>query len=95
MGKAQSGGGEVMDYAVVYFSPADFSVALDVANRHGGCAMFCRNGQVGVHAGALKAKTVYTVGGPALGVAGEVYLAGDAAIGTLVAVAEAYKAGRI
>ncbi|MHB8124626.1 MAG: N-acetylmuramoyl-L-alanine amidase [Desulfitobacteriaceae bacterium] len=84
-----------VDKVVVYFSPADYSVALAVANKNGGCAMFCRNGKTGVHPDALKAVTKINIGGPELGCNGEIYLSGTGALDTLVAVGNAYKAGKV
>ncbi|MDA8442852.1 MAG: DUF1906 domain-containing protein [Peptococcaceae bacterium] len=88
-------GGSLMETVVIYFSPADYSVALAVANNHGSCAMFCRNGSAVVNPDALKAKVKYTIGGPALNCPGEVYLSGKTAMDTLVVVADAYKAGKV
>jgi|GEM_PF-1922254 len=76
-----------MDVVVVYYTPADFSVALIIANMNNGCAMFCRNGSASVNADAMKAKKVYTIGGSKLGHSNEVYLSGTTASDTLIAVA--------
>jgi len=90
------GGGEVkMDKAVVYFTAKDYSVAMDIADIHGGCAMFCRNGGAGVHADAKKAVTVYNVGGPKLGWTNEVYMSGNTAMDTVNEVAKAYTEGKL
>lgn len=78
---------DVMDVCVVYFTPADFSEALIVANENGGCAMFCRNGGASVHADAKKAKKIINIGGPELKLPGEVWLSGDKAKDTLKKVA--------
>ena len=75
------------EVVVVYFTPADYSEALIVANEYGGCAMFCRNGGAGVHADAKKAKKIINIGGPELKLPGEVWLSGDRAKDTLKKVA--------
>jgi len=80
-----------MEKCIVYFTPADFSNALILANKFGGCAMFCRNGSANVHADAMKSNVVFTVGGPKLNVNGEIYLSGDSAKDTLIAVSEYLK----
>ena len=79
---------------VVYFSSGDYSVALGVANKLGGCAMFCRNGSTGVHADAMAADQVFSIGGPKLGHKNEVYMSGTGALETATAVCDAYKAGQ-
>lgn len=84
-----------MDFAVVYFTVNDFSLAKDIADLHGGCAMFCRNGNASVNPDAKKAKKVFNVGGPALGWSNEVYMSGNKALDTVVAVANAYSGGKL
>ncbi|WP_407310476.1 N-acetylmuramoyl-L-alanine amidase [Desulfosporosinus sp. SB140] len=84
-----------LDFAVVYFTVNDFTVAKDIADLHGGCAMFCRNGNASVNPDAKKAAKVFNVGGPALGWANEVYLSGNKALDTVVAVANAYTDGKL
>ncbi|HWQ41817.1 MAG TPA: N-acetylmuramoyl-L-alanine amidase [Desulfosporosinus sp.] len=76
-----------MDVVVVYYTPADFSGALIIANLNNGCAMFCRNGSASVNAYAMNAKKVYTIGGGKLGHSNEIYLSGNTASDTLIAVA--------
>ncbi|MDQ7096957.1 DUF1906 domain-containing protein [Desulfosporosinus sp. PR] len=88
-------GEEEMDVAVVYFTANDYSIAKAIADLHGGCAMFCRNGNAGVHSDAKKAAKVFNVGGPALGWSNEVYMSGDKALDTVNAVAQAYAAGKL
>jgi len=80
-----------MNTCVVYFSPADFSSAIIVANKFNGCAMFCRNASSSVHPDAMKAINVITIGGPKLNVPGEVYLSGNSASDTLILVANYLK----
>jgi len=80
-----------MNTCVVYFSPADFSSAVIVANKFNGCAMFCRNASSSVHPDAMKAINVITIGGPKLNVPGEVYLSGNSASDTLILVANYLK----
>jgi len=75
-----------MDVCIVYFSPSDFSSALILSRLNGNCAMFCRNSLPAVHADAMKSLKIITVGGPKLGVAGEVYLSGADSAKTLIAV---------
>ena len=75
-----------METCVVYFSPADFSAALILSNLNKSCAMFCRNASPNVHPDALKATKIITVGGPKLNVNGEIYLSGNGASDTLIAV---------
>ena len=77
-----------METCVVYFSPADFSSALILSNLNKSCAMFCRNSFPNVHPDALKAPKIITVGGPKLGVNGEIYLSGNGASDTLIAVSK-------
>lgn len=88
-------GGNTVKKVVVYFTPGDYSVALGVANKLGGCAMFCRNAQTGVHADAMAADQVFNIGGPKLGHKNEVYMSGSGALETATAVCDAYKAGQI
>jgi hypothetical protein len=53
-----------MKEAVVYWSPRDYSVALMVANKLGGCGMFCRNEiATNIHTDAMSAKHLVVVGG--------------------------------
>lgn len=78
---------DMLDVAVVYYSPADYSMALIIANLNDGCAMFCRNGAASVNAAAMNAKKVYTIGGSKLGHSNEIYLSGKTALDTLIAVA--------
>ncbi|EGW39090.1 S8 family serine peptidase [Desulfosporosinus sp. OT] len=78
---------DVFDVCVVYYTPADFSGALVVANENGGCAMFCRNGGPSVHVDVKKAKKIINIGGPELKLPGEVWLSGDKAKDTLKKVA--------
>lgn len=85
----EKGGDFMPDVSVVYFTSADYSVALVYANQNSGCAMYCRNGGPGVHADALKAKKIYNIGGPELKVPGEVWLSGDDAKATLKKAAAA------
>lgn len=80
-----------MDACVVYFTPADYSVALILSNLNGGCAMYCRNGSATAHKDVAKAKKIFTVGGGKLGVAGEIYLSGNDGKDTLIAVANYLK----
>jgi len=75
-----------MDVCIVYFSPSDFSSALILSRLKGNCAMFCRNALPAVHTDVLKSLKVITIGGPKLGVAGEVYLSGADSAKTLIAV---------
>ena len=77
-----------MDVCIVYFSSSDFSSALILSNKFGGCAMFCRNGSPNVHPDALKSAKIFTVGGPKLNVNGEIYLSGNTAQDTLIKVAD-------
>lgn len=76
-----------MDVCVVYFTPADYSSALILSNLNGGCAMFCRNASPNVHPDVKKAKKVITVGGGKLNLNNEIYLSGNEAKDTLIAVA--------
>lgn len=87
--------GNTVKKVVVYFTPGDYSVALGVANKLGSCAMFCRNGQAGVHADAMAADQVFNIGGPELGHKNEVYMSGSGALETATAVCDAYKIGQI
>jgi len=80
-----------MDVCVVYYTPADFSSALILANLNGSCGMFCRNASANVNPIALKAKKIINVGGPKLGVPGEVYLSGNTAGDTLIIVSNYLK----
>ncbi|ODA41932.1 DUF1906 domain-containing protein [Desulfosporosinus sp. BG] len=89
------GDSEVFDYAVVYFTAKDYSVAMSIADLHGGCAMFCRNGSANVHPDAKKATKVFNVGGPKLGWTNEVYMSGDKALDTVNEVAKAYTSGKL
>jgi len=75
-----------MDVCVVYFTLSDFSSALILSQLNGNCGMFCRNGSPTVNSVALKATKIIVVGGPKLGVIGEIYLSGNSATDTLVAV---------
>lgn len=53
-----------MEHAIVYFSAKDYSVAEIVAERLGGCGMFCRNGNNAlIHADAKAAKHLVMIGG--------------------------------
>jgi hypothetical protein len=76
---------------IVYFSSDDYSVALLAANANGGCAMFNRNRGATVNADALTAEKIINIGGPKLGVAGEVYWSGDHAADTAQAVLNGLK----
>lgn len=87
--------GNTMDVCVVYFTAKDYSIAMDIADLHGGCAMFCRNGSATVHPDAKKAAKVFNVGGPELGWPNEVYMSGNKALDTVVAVANAYTGGKL
>lgn len=89
------GGSFEMDVCVVYFTAKDYSIAMDIADMHGGCAMFCRNGSAAVHPDAKKAAKVFNVGGPELGWSNEVYMSGNKALDTVVAVANAYSSGKL
>ena len=87
-------GGNKVKKVVVYFSPADDSVALAVSNKLGGVSMFCRNGATAVHPDAMAAGQVFTVGGPRLGHANEVYMSGSGALETMGEVVTNYKGGK-
>lgn len=53
-----------MEHAIVYFSAKDYSVAEIVAERLGGCGMFCRNANNAlIHADAKAAKHLVVIGG--------------------------------
>jgi len=75
-----------MDCCIVYFSSADYSSALILSNLNKSCAMFCRNASPSVNSYALKSKKIIVVGGPKLNVSGEIYLSGNLASDTLIAV---------
>ena len=75
-----------MDCCIVYFSSADYSSALILSNLNKSCAMFCRNASPSVNSDALKSKKIIVVGGPKLNVSGEIYLSGNLASDTLIAV---------
>lgn len=60
----EEGGNEVLKHAVIYFTAKDFSSALMVADKLGGCATFCRNGSATIHAEAMSAKHLVVIGGP-------------------------------
>lgn len=58
------GDDETMDHAVVYFTVNDFSIAKVVADKLGGCAMFCRNASnANIHKDAMAAKHLVVIGG--------------------------------
>ena len=82
-----------MENVVVYYTAKDFSTAQMIADMYGGCATFCRNGQAAVHADAKKAKRIFTVGGPALNLPGEIYMSGNTAFDTMAAVIAKLKGG--
>lgn len=82
------GGDYEMDVVVVYFSPADYSEALIIANENGNCLTQCRMSQSTVHPDVMKAKKVFNIGGPKIGHPNEVYLSGASAKETLIAVAD-------
>jgi len=77
-----------METCVVYFSPADFSSALIISNLNKSCAMFCRNASSSFNSDVLKFSKIITVGGPKLNVNGEIYLSGNGASDTLIAVSK-------
>ncbi|EGW36420.1 hypothetical protein, partial [Desulfosporosinus sp. OT] len=55
---------ETMDHAVMYFTVNDFSIAKIVADKLGGCAMFCRNANnASIHKDAMAAKHLVVIGG--------------------------------
>lgn len=61
----QREGEDQMEKAVVYWSARDYSVALMVANKLGGCGHFCRNEiATNVHPDAKGAKHLVNIGGP-------------------------------
>ncbi len=60
----EEGGNEVLKHAVIYFTAKDFSSALMVADKLGGCATFCRNGVATIHEEAKSAEHLVVVGGP-------------------------------
>lgn len=63
-GNKSEGEEETMDHAVVYFTVNDFSIAKVVADKLGGCAMFCRNASnTNIHADAKSAKHLVVIGG--------------------------------
>lgn len=94
--KALSGGGEVtVKKVVIYFSAADASVALAVANSQGGIATFCRNGGASVHPDALAAEIKFNIGGPALNVPGEIYMSGNDAFDTIGVVVDKHREGKV
>ncbi|MGI5841636.1 MAG: N-acetylmuramoyl-L-alanine amidase family protein [Patescibacteria group bacterium] len=84
-------GGKIMNVCIVYYSPADFSSALILSQKYNNCAMFCRNASTNVNPDALKASKIFTVGGSKLGIDGEIYLSGNSAADTLIAVANYLK----
>jgi len=80
-----------LEVCVVYFSPADFSSAIIIANRFNGCATFCRNASANVHPDIMKFSKVITIGGPKIGHPQEIYLSGNTASDTLILVANYLK----
>ena len=88
-------GGPTVKKVVVIFTSGDSSVGDAVAKEMGGIAVFNRYGGSSVHPDALAAEVKFTIGGPPLGVPGEVHMSGNSALDTLAAVVSKYREGKL
>lgn len=81
-----------MEVAVAYWNLKDFSLAEQVAAKHGNCGTFCRNGKTQLHPDAKGAKLLIIVGGsPVTNHPNVVNLCGETGADTMTLVANYIK----